>query len=85
MKGHTVALRLGRDATPGHFYYCAGIKLRAVHFSTLSPNGNTLPLPPVVSFRVLLIIAFYFLTAPVAVHMIARAAYFVGVPLWGEA
>ena len=26
--------------------------------------------------------AFIVLTAPVAAHMIARAAYFVGVPLW---
>lgn len=27
-------------------------------------------------------VAFFFLTAPVAAHMISRAAYFVGVPLW---
>lgn len=27
-------------------------------------------------------IAFFLLTAPVAAHMISRAAYFVGVPLW---
>lgn len=32
--------------------------------------------------RALLAIAFVFLTAPVAAHMIGRAAYFVGVPLW---
>jgi len=32
--------------------------------------------------RALLAIAFFFLTAPVAAHMIGRAAYFVGVPLW---
>ena len=32
--------------------------------------------------RASLVIAFFFLTAPVAAHMIARAAYFVGVPLW---
>ena len=37
-----------------------------------------------VAFRVLLIISFFFLTNPVAAHMIARAAYFVGVPLWKE-
>lgn len=35
-----------------------------------------------VSFRVFLIIAFFFLTTPVAAHMIGRAAYFVGVRLW---
>ena len=29
MKGHTVALRLGRVGMPGHFSYCAEIKLRA--------------------------------------------------------
>lgn len=27
-------------------------------------------------------IGFFFITGPVAAHMIARAAYFVGVPLW---
>jgi len=35
-----------------------------------------------VTVRVLLITAFLFLTAPIAAHVIARAAYFVGVPLW---
>ena len=35
-----------------------------------------------VSIRALLVIAFYFLTAPIAAHMIGRAAYFTGVPLW---
>ncbi len=37
-----------------------------------------------VTARALLIIAFSFLTAPVAAHMIARAAYFVGYRLWEE-
>jgi multicomponent Na+:H+ antiporter subunit G len=32
--------------------------------------------------RALAVIVFVFLTAPVAAHMIGRAAYFVGVPLW---
>jgi len=32
--------------------------------------------------RVALAIAFIFLTAPISAHMIARAAYFIGVPLW---
>ena len=32
--------------------------------------------------RCILIIFFFYLTNPVAAHMIARAAYFVGVPLW---
>lgn len=35
-----------------------------------------------VAVRALLAVAFFFLTAPVAAHMIGRAAYFVGVPLW---
>ena len=43
----------------------------AVHFSEFG-----------VTFRALLIIAFFFLTSPVAAHRIARAAYFVGVRLW---
>lgn len=34
------------------------------------------------ALRALLAILFFFLTAPVAAHMIGRAAYFVGVPLW---
>ena len=32
--------------------------------------------------RALLVICFYFLTAPVASHIIARAAYRSGVPIW---
>ena len=35
-----------------------------------------------VTIRALLVVAFVFLTAPVAAHVIARAAYFIGVPLW---
>jgi multicomponent Na+:H+ antiporter subunit G len=35
-----------------------------------------------ITTRVLLIIAFVFLTAPISAQMIGRAAYFVGVPLW---
>jgi multicomponent Na+:H+ antiporter subunit G len=43
----------------------------AVHFGQLA-----------VVTRVVLVIAFILLTAPVAAHMIARAAYSVGAPLW---
>lgn len=32
--------------------------------------------------RALLIITFVFLTTPISAHMLARAAYIVGVPLW---
>ncbi len=34
------------------------------------------------TMRVVAIIVFVFLTAPVAAHMLGRAAYFAGVPLW---
>ncbi|MFN3712100.1 MAG: monovalent cation/H(+) antiporter subunit G [Alcanivoracaceae bacterium] len=37
-----------------------------------------------VTARVLAIIAFIMLTAPVAAHVLARAGYFVGVPLWDK-
>jgi CPA2 family monovalent cation:H+ antiporter-2 len=43
----------------------------AVHFGELG-----------ITTRALAMICFVFATAPVAAHMIARAAYFVGVPLW---
>jgi multicomponent Na+:H+ antiporter subunit G len=43
----------------------------AIHFQTLG-----------VTTRAVLVIAFFFLTAPVGAHVIARAAYAVGVPLW---
>lgn len=36
----------------------------------------------VVVARALAVIAFFLLTAPVTAHLIARASYFVGVPLW---
>lgn len=35
-----------------------------------------------VAVRAVLVIVFLFMTAPVAAHVIARAAYFVKVPLW---
>lgn len=38
-----------------------------------------------VTVRALAVILFLFLTAPVAAHMIARAAHFVGVPQWEKA
>jgi len=34
-----------------------------------------------ITTRVVLIVAFVFLTAPISAHLIARAAYYVGVPL----
>jgi multicomponent Na+:H+ antiporter subunit G len=37
-----------------------------------------------VAVRAALTIAFFFLTAPVAAHVIGRAAYIVGVPLWKQ-
>jgi len=35
-----------------------------------------------IAVRALLIIVFIFLTTPISAHMLARAAYIVGVPLW---
>jgi multicomponent Na+:H+ antiporter subunit G len=35
-----------------------------------------------VTVRSLLVIGFLFLTAPIAAHVIARAAYFISTPLW---
>jgi multicomponent Na+:H+ antiporter subunit G len=35
-----------------------------------------------ITTRVVLIVAFILLTAPISAHMIGRAAYYVGVPLW---
>lgn len=37
-----------------------------------------------ISIRLLLGIFFVFLTAPVAAHMVCRAAYNIGVKLWGK-
>jgi multicomponent Na+:H+ antiporter subunit G len=45
----------------------------AVHFGNFS-----------ITVRVLAIIFFIFLTGPVAAHMIGRAAYFIGDPLWDK-
>ncbi|ART77809.1 monovalent cation/H(+) antiporter subunit G [Sutcliffiella horikoshii] len=36
------------------------------------------------SARLVLGIVFVFITAPVAGHLISRAAYYTNVPLWGE-
>ncbi|NPV07674.1 MAG: monovalent cation/H(+) antiporter subunit G [Anaerolineae bacterium] len=36
----------------------------------------------VIAARAALVLAFIFLTGPVSAHVLARAAYFVGVPLW---
>lgn len=43
----------------------------AVHFTSLAETT-----------KALLVVAFLFLTAPVAAHLIGRAAYFVGTPMW---
>jgi multicomponent Na+:H+ antiporter subunit G len=43
----------------------------AVHFGELG-----------VTTRALLVVVFFVITAPVGAHMIGRAAYLAGVPLW---
>jgi multicomponent Na+:H+ antiporter subunit G len=35
-----------------------------------------------ISTRALAVVIFLFITAPIGAHMIARSAYFSGVPLW---
>ncbi len=35
-----------------------------------------------ITTRALLVSVFIYLTAPISAHLMARAAYFVGVPLW---
>ncbi len=46
-------------------------------------GGTAMMLPePVVTLKLLVAIAFQFVTAPVAAHVIGRAAYWAGVPLW---
>lgn len=35
-----------------------------------------------ITTRVIAIIVFLFLTAPISAHVIGRASYFVGVPMW---
>ncbi|MFN2349714.1 MAG: monovalent cation/H(+) antiporter subunit G [Thioalkalivibrio sp.] len=37
-----------------------------------------------VTARALAVIIFVMLTSPVAAHVIGRAGYFIGVPLWGD-
>lgn len=37
-----------------------------------------------ITTRVLAIVFFIILTAPVGAHLIGRASYFIGVPLWGR-
>jgi multicomponent Na+:H+ antiporter subunit G len=35
-----------------------------------------------ITSRVLAIVLFVFLTAPIGAHLLGRAAYFIGIPLW---
>ncbi len=46
----------------------------AVHFAQIG-----------VGTRAIAAVVFIFLTAPIAAHMIGRAAYVVGVPMWNRA
>lgn len=57
-----------KGASLGAGLMLAGV---AVHFGELG-----------VTTRVVIIIGFIFMTAPISAHLIARASYFVGVPLW---
>ena len=46
--------------------------------------ANVLPVSAdlAIATRVLMIVAFVFLTAPISAQMIGRAGYYVGIPLW---
>jgi len=66
------------------------IYMRLSVASKASTLGATLILSAVALFfettavtgKIIAIIAFTLLTAPVAAHMLGRAAYFSGIPLW---
>jgi multicomponent Na+:H+ antiporter subunit G len=57
-----------KSATLGVFFMMLGL---SIHFGTLS-----------IFIRALSVVLFFMITAPVAAQIIARAAYFSGIPLW---
>jgi multicomponent Na+:H+ antiporter subunit G len=57
-----------KSATLGVFFMMMGL---AIHFGSLS-----------IFIRALAVVIFFMITAPVAAQIIARAAYFSGIPLW---
>jgi multicomponent Na+:H+ antiporter subunit G len=63
--------RLQTTAKPATLGVVCMILAAAVHFADLE-----------ITVLAVLIAAFFFLTSPVAAHVIARAAYSIGVPLW---
>jgi multicomponent Na+:H+ antiporter subunit G len=64
-------LRMSSTAKAGTLGAGLILLAAAIHFDNFS-----------IYTRAIAIIIFLFLTAPVAAHMIGRAAYFDGVPLW---
>lgn len=68
-----VYTRMHAAAKTGTVGICSMAIAVAVHFGLFH-----------VSVMVVLIIAFFFLTAPIAAHLIGRAAYTVGTPLWDK-
>ena len=66
-------IRLHAAAKGGTMAASLLIIASAVHFWELG-----------VTTGALLVVLFLFLTAPIASHLIARAAYLVGVPLWQD-
>ncbi len=57
-----------KSATLGVFFMMVGL---SIHFGSLS-----------IFIRALAVVLFFMITAPVAAQIIARAAYFSGIPLW---
>ena len=55
---------------------CLGVGLLLICAAIMFPDDAS------VTTKSIAIIFFLFITAPIAAHMIGRAAYFTGVPLW---
>lgn len=66
-----VYMRLQASTKAGTLGVSCIMLAAAIHFADLH-----------VAVRALLVIAFLFLTAPVAAHIIARAAHYTRIPLW---
>jgi multicomponent Na+:H+ antiporter subunit G len=60
----------------------SGTKSASLGLALILMGAAALLSDPVTTFKLLLALAFQFMTAPVAAHILGRAAYRAGVPLW---
>ena len=67
-------MRLGTSTKASTLGLACILTAVAVHFAQMG-----------VGTRAIAAVVFVFLTAPIAAHMIGRAAYIVGVPMWEHA